>query len=147
TTPSDKAQATATQPTDGGNGQRTGGRIVVSPLAARMAADAGINLQKLAGSGPGGRIIKRDIEAAIKEGQQQAQTQPEQRTVETRAQHPAPQFQQPTVTGASPYRDEPVSTMRATIARRLTTSIGPVPHFFLTTEIEMDRVADLRRQI
>ncbi|PYS94104.1 MAG: pyruvate dehydrogenase complex dihydrolipoamide acetyltransferase [Acidobacteria bacterium] len=153
TTASDKAQATATQPTDGGNGQRTGGRVVVSPLAARMAADAGINLQTLAGSGPGGRIVKRDIEAAIKEGQQrpqaqaQAQAQPEQRAVETRAQQPAPQFQQPAAASASPYRDEPVSTMRATIARRLATSIGPVPHFFLTTEIEMDKVADLRQQI
>src|SRR5437588_8213620 len=52
TTATDKAQAApqTTQPTDGGNGQRMGGRIVVSPLAARMAADAGINLQTLAGS-------------------------------------------------------------------------------------------------
>src|ERR1041384_1430661 len=151
TSATDKAPTAAqtTQPIDGGNGRRTDGRIVVSPIAARMAADAGINLQTLAGSGPGGRIIKRDIEAAIKEGRQQpqAQAQTEQRAVETKAQQPAPQFQQPAVTGASPYRDEPVSTMRATIARRLTTSIGPVPHFFLTTEIEMDRVADLRRQI
>jgi pyruvate dehydrogenase E2 component (dihydrolipoamide acetyltransferase) len=55
--------------------------------------------------------------------------------------------QQPQVVGASPYRDEPLSTMRATIARRLVTSIGPVPHFFLTTEIEMDAASDLRRQL
>src|SRR5437763_8598827 len=118
TTATDKASTPTTQPSDGGNGQRTDGRIVASPLAARMAADAGINLQTLAGSGPGGRIIKRDIEAAIKEGQQQppaqAQVQPEQRAAEARAPQPAPQFQQAKVTGASPYRDEPVSTMRAT---------------------------------
>ncbi|MFL6209092.1 MAG: pyruvate dehydrogenase complex dihydrolipoamide acetyltransferase [Pyrinomonadaceae bacterium] len=132
-----------------GNGQR-GGRMLVSPLAARMAADAGINLQTLAGSGPGGRIIKRDIEAAMKAGPQQPATvpaEPQMRAPTARTQQPAQDFQQPTVAGASPYRDEPVTTMRATIARRLTSSIGPVPHFFLTTEIEMDRVAELRRQL
>jgi pyruvate dehydrogenase E2 component (dihydrolipoamide acetyltransferase) len=132
-----------------GNGQR-GGRMIVSPLAARMAAEAGINLQTLAGSGPGGRIVKRDIEAAMKAGPQQpavAPAEPQLRAPTARPQQPAQDFQQPTVAGASPYRDEPVTTMRATIARRLTSSIGPVPHFFLTTEIEMDRVAELRRQI
>ena len=53
----------------------------------------------------------------------------------------------PSVEGASPYRDEPASVMRQTIARRLITSIGPVPHFFLTTEIEMDRVVEMRRAV
>jgi len=51
------------------------------------------------------------------------------------------------VHGPSAYRDEPMSEMRRTIARRLVTSLGPVPHFFLTTEIEMDRAADMRQQI
>ncbi|MFL6229168.1 MAG: pyruvate dehydrogenase complex dihydrolipoamide acetyltransferase [Pyrinomonadaceae bacterium] len=139
-----------------GNGQRAGGRIIVSPIAARMAAEANINLKNLSGSGPGGRIIKRDVEAAMKTGaqapapasqaqQQTALPQTQLRVVETRApQQPAQQSQ---IEGASPYRDEPLSTMRATIARRLVTSIGPVPHFFLTTEIEMDRASELRRQI
>ncbi|MEJ7713903.1 MAG: 2-oxo acid dehydrogenase subunit E2 [Pyrinomonadaceae bacterium] len=54
---------------------------------------------------------------------------------------------QSTITGASPYRDEPVSEMRRTIARRLTSSIGPVPHFFLTSEIEMDRAVELRHSL
>jgi pyruvate dehydrogenase E2 component (dihydrolipoamide acetyltransferase) len=136
-----------------GNGQRVGGRIVVSPIAARMAAEANINIKTLTGSGPGGRIIKRDIEAAINAGQQPAQADaPQARTqaepdAQPAADARAPQrqpAQQPAVEGASPYRDEPVSTMRATIARRLTSSIGPVPHFFLTTEIEMDRTAEVR---
>jgi pyruvate dehydrogenase E2 component (dihydrolipoamide acetyltransferase) len=146
----------AAAPPDGdktsGNGQRAGGRIVVSPIAARMAAEANINIKTLTGSGPGGRIIKRDIEAAINAGQQPSQTDsPQGRTqaepAQTRpAEARAPQqpAQQPAVEGASPYRDEPVSTMRSTIARRLASSIGPVPHFFLTTEIEMDRTAELR---
>ncbi len=134
-----------------GNGQR-GGRLIVSPIAARMAAEAGINLQSLAGSGPGGRIVKRDIEAAVQAKQQQPAAQretqkQEQTPAPARAQQAPPAYQPPRVEGASGYRDEPVSTMRATIARRLTSSIGPVPHFFLTTEIEMDRVAELRRQL
>ena len=150
----DKGQQAAqakTSSEDGGNGQRAqGGRVIVSPLAARMAAEAGINLKTLNGSGPGGRIVKRDIEAFISGGQaQQAATQteaPQQRaatqTTQTAVQTPTVSFE-----GASPYREEPVTTMRATIARRLVTSIGPIPHFFLTTEIEMDKSAELRRQL
>ena len=124
-------------------------RLIVSPLAARMAAEAGIDLRSLNGSGPGGRIVKRDIEAAMNAGQQHAAEAPAQtpqrhlRAVEPSAQ-PAHAVAQD---GASPYRDEPTSVMRQTIARRLVTSIGPVPHFFLTTEIEMDRAAELRRSI
>ena len=118
-----------------------------------MAAEAGIKLDNLAGSGPGGRIVKRDIEEALKAAQQQPQPaapQVEARAAQAPAQPPppaaAPSFT-PTVEGAAPYHEEPVTTMRATIARRLVTSIGPVPHFFLTTEIEMDRAAEVRRQL
>lgn len=129
-------------------------RLVVSPLAARMAAEAGINLRSLSGSGPGGRIIKRDIEAAINSGKQAAAAdegatpaaappQRHLRAVEAGAQR----AEQPSMEGPPPYRDEQTSVMRQTIARRLVTSIGPVPHFFLTTEIEMDRAAEIRRSI
>ncbi|HEV2763374.1 MAG TPA: dihydrolipoamide acetyltransferase family protein, partial [Pyrinomonadaceae bacterium] len=116
----------------------------------------------LSGSGPGGRIVKRDIEAAISAAAQPQPTPSEaQPRAEARADaaqqargpeappQPAPQppAQQPEFEGAPAYREQPLSAMRATIARRLVTSIGPIPHFFLTTEIEMDRAADLRRQI
>jgi pyruvate dehydrogenase E2 component (dihydrolipoamide acetyltransferase) len=138
------ARATAGQ-------QQDGGRLVVSPIAARMAAEAGINLRSLSGSGPGGRIIKRDIEAAISAGQKSA-VQPQEATQEQPARHlravetgGAQPAAQPSIVGAPPYHDEPSSAMRQTIARRLVTSIGPVPHFFLTTEIEMDKAAELRR--
>jgi pyruvate dehydrogenase E2 component (dihydrolipoamide acetyltransferase) len=136
----------------GGNGAglqsegSDGGRLVVSPLAARMAAEAGINLRSLKGSGPSGRIIKRDIEAAIQAGQTQTQAR-EEPGVALRAGEPVSPAQQSAIVGASPYRDEPMSEMRRVIARRLVTSIGPVPHFFLTTEIEMDNVANLRNSI
>ncbi|MFN2453946.1 MAG: pyruvate dehydrogenase complex dihydrolipoamide acetyltransferase [Pyrinomonadaceae bacterium] len=143
---------------DSGNGvQAASVRLIISPLAARMAAEAGINLQTLTGSGPAGRIVKRDIEAAMNAGggNQQGAVQASSpqtvgappthlRAVEARSPQPA---QQSSINGASPYRDEPMTEMRRTIARRLVSSIGPVPHFFLTTEIEMDRVVEMRKQL
>jgi len=117
-------------PPNGRQPQAAGsGRMIVSPLAARMAAEAGIDLRSLQGSGPGGRIIKRDIEAVISKPKAA----------------PAPSYVQQA--GASAYRDEPASQIRQTIAKRLVTSLGPVPHFFLTTEIEMDRAAEMRKGI
>jgi len=113
-------------------------RLIVSPLAARMAAEAGIDLRSLQGSGPGGRIIKKDIEAAISQPKATPAPQGFPRVVETG------RFQQ---AAASAYRDEPTSEIRKTIAKRLVTSLGPVPHFFLTTEIEMDRAAEMRKGI
>lgn len=141
------------------NGQQNGGggnRLVVSPLAARMAAEAGINLSTLQGSGPAGRIVKRDIEEAMRAGTAptaapqtaapaEEAEQPEQQQPAAAPQQPPPAA--PVFGGASSYRDVPTTEMRRTIARRLTSSIGPVPHFFLTTEIEMDRAVELRQKI
>ncbi|MFS8084864.1 MAG: pyruvate dehydrogenase complex dihydrolipoamide acetyltransferase, partial [Acidobacteriota bacterium] len=120
---------------------REDGRQLISPIAARMAADAGISLSSLRGSGPGGRIVKRDIEAAMTE-KPRAKAAPSL-PISALA-RPA---EKGAVYGPSAYRDEPVSEMRRTIARRLVTSLGPVPHFFLTIEIDMERAADLRRSI
>ena len=123
-----------------GRGAAPSTRLIVSPLAARMAAEAGVDLRSLSGTGPGGRIVKRDIEAAMSQGQaaREAQAEPRLRAVEKA---PQPVF------GASTYHDEPASEIRRTIARRLVTSIGPVPHFFLTIEVEMDRAVEMRRNI
>jgi pyruvate dehydrogenase E2 component (dihydrolipoamide acetyltransferase) len=111
-----------------------GGRMIVSPIAARMAADNGIDLRSLKGSGPNGRIIKRDIEEALSKGSS-AKT-------ETRR-----DFTPSTVVGASAFSDEPASKMRQVIASRLAESIGPIPTFYLTVEIEMDGVLATRKQI
>jgi pyruvate dehydrogenase E2 component (dihydrolipoamide acetyltransferase) len=118
-----------------------GGRMLVSPIAARMAAEAGVNLSSLQGSGPGGRIVKRDIEAAMSEKPAAKSATPTLRLM------PSTKGEKGATYGPSAYRDEPLSEMRRTIAKRLVTSLGPVPHFFLTTEIEMDRAADMREQI
>jgi pyruvate dehydrogenase E2 component (dihydrolipoamide acetyltransferase) len=111
----------------------TNGRMIVSPIAARMAADSGIDLRSINGSGPNGRIIKRDIEQALAGGTQKASA-PKQYTPST-------------LVGASAFRDEPTSKMRQVIASRLAESIGPIPTFYLTVEIEMDNTLAVRKQI
>ena len=117
-----------------------GGRVIVSPLAARMAAESGLDLRSIQGSGPGGRIVKKDIEAALSEPKP-APAAPQRYPRPVEPGQPAPTI------GASAYRDEPASQIRQTIAKRLVTSLGPVPHFFLTTDIEMDRAAEMRKGI
>lgn len=114
--------------------ERSEGRLIVSPIAARMAADNGIDLRTINGSGPNGRIIKRDIEDALAGGGSQSQSS-------------AKPFTASTIVGASPYRDESASKMRQVIASRLAESIGPIPTFYLTVEIEMDNLMATRKQI
>lgn len=116
-----------------------GGRVLISPIAARMAAEAGLDLKSLRGSGPSGRIVKSDIEVAMS-SKKAAGAKPGLRPL------PRP-GEKGVVYGPSAYRDEPMSEMRRTIARRLVTSLGPVPHFFLTNEIDMERAADMRKSI
>ena len=98
-----------------------------SPLARRMASENGLDLQAVQGSGPGGRIIKRDIEAAVASGA-------------VRQQPAAARF----VPAGEDYHDAPLTQIRKTIARRLSESIGPIPTFYLTAEFDMDRVAEMR---
>lgn len=134
-------QQTESQPAKGGNG-----RLIVSPIAARMAAEAGLDLNSLHGSGPGGRIIKRDIETALANQKAAPQIQPAAEP-QIQEERPAPVFQAAAIEGASPYREEPTTQMRRAIASRLVESIGPVPTFYLTIEAEMDKAIDFRKQI
>jgi pyruvate dehydrogenase E2 component (dihydrolipoamide acetyltransferase) len=106
-------------------------RVKASPLAKRIAQEVGVDLKLVRGSGPGGRVIKRDVEA----GAPQA-----------RAVVPAPRSPLPAPFGV-PYEDVPLTQIRKTIAKRLAASIGPIPHFFLTTEIDMERAAEAREAL
>ncbi len=119
--------------------QTANGRLIVSPIAARMAAENGVDLKTIKGSGPQGRIIKRDIEAALAEGKSQEE--------KGKIQETAPDFSQVEIQGASAYREENTSKMRQIIAKRLGESIGPIPTFYLTVEIEMDKALEFRKQI
>jgi len=104
-----------------------GGRTISSPLAKRLADERGLNLATIAGSGPGGRIIKRDIEAAAS-GTGKASTVHGPRS---------------SVVGAD-YDDLPLTQIRKTIARRLAESIGPIPTFYLTAEFDLQRATEMR---
>ena len=111
------------------------GRLIVSPIAARMAADNGIDLRTISGSGPNGRIIKRDIEEALESKVPSPKSQVRK------------EFVPSTQVGASAFSDEPTSKMRQVIASRLAESLGPIPTFYLTVEIEMDGVLAVRKGI
>ncbi len=125
------ASSTTSAPPAHAGGSEGNGRMIVSPIAARMAAENGIDLKTITGSGPNGRIIKRDIETALAGGAKPA----------------AHAFVPSTVVGASAFREEPTSQMRRVIASRLAESIGPIPTFYLTTEIEMDNALELRKAV
>jgi len=129
-----------------------GDRILASPLARRIAEQGGIDLSGLRGSGPNGRIVKADVEAAAKapraaEAPQQSRevTRPSA-PAETRA--PAP-FKSLESQGIRPgsYDLVPLDMMRKTIAKRMTESFRDVPHFPLTIEIEIDQLLKSRGEI
>ena len=118
-----------------------GGRVKISPVARRMAEAAGLDPASISGSGPGGRVIKHDVEAAIAGGGVASAPAP---IPETSSEGAA--FAPVGVPRLEEQRIE-LSQMRKAIARRLVQSIGPVPHFFLTTEIDMGRALDLRKSL
>jgi pyruvate dehydrogenase E2 component (dihydrolipoyllysine-residue acetyltransferase) len=113
------------------------GRIKASPLARRMAAERGLDLGAVTGTGPEGRVVARDLDAA-------AVAAPGR---------PAPQVApgfQPPLSPASPlppYTDVPLTQIRKTIARRLAQSIGPIPTFYLTSEVDMERTWEAREAL
>jgi pyruvate dehydrogenase E2 component (dihydrolipoamide acetyltransferase) len=103
-----------------------GGQIRSSPLARRMASEKGVDLSQIQGSGPGGRIIKRDLEGV----QAGAAARPS-------AAAPRPARQ-------GDFEDIPLTQIRKTIAKRLSESIGPIPTFYLTAEFDLTRVTEMR---
>jgi len=119
-------------------------RVKASPLARRMARDAGMDLRVLQGSGPGGRVVKRDVEqggAAKRETGEPVVAQAPAAAPLVRPEPVGPPVRR---SAGPPFEDVPLSQIRKTIAKRLAASLGPIPHFFLTTEIDLERVADAR---
>jgi pyruvate dehydrogenase E2 component (dihydrolipoamide acetyltransferase) len=97
--------------------------ILMSPLARRLAQEGGLDVAAVRGTGPGGRIIKRDIETALAA--------------------PVAAVAARSVSGAD-FEDVPLTQMRKTIAKRLSESIGPIPTFYLTAELDLGRVMEMR---
>ena len=119
-------------PTPQASAPSGGERIAASPLARRLSAQAGLDLAGLSGSGPHGRIVKRDIEAALVAGPTQAP-----------ASAPVPAL----LAGERPYTDIPNSSMRKVIAERLTASSRDIPHFLLTIECIIDPLLAMRKDL
>ena len=120
----------------------TGRSVKASPLALRMAAEAGLDLGSLQGTGPQGRVIKRDIEAALAQAPAAAPARA------AAAPQRARSLSLVAAREAGPDSQEvELSSVRRTIAKRLVQSKGPVPHFYLTVDIAMDRVWDAYRAL
>lgn len=136
------AEATATpsasaQPASPADGPP--GRVKASPVARRLAVESDLDIGAVAGSGPGGRIVKRDVEAAVAQGLRPAAVAP--------APGPAPALPPVPVDAGPGFADVPLSQMRKTVARRLAESLGPVPHFYLTVDVDMKRALAARARV
>lgn len=124
---------------------KDGNRIKASPLARRIAGQEGIDIAAISGTGPNGRIVKRDVEAAMKSGAtSQPSTAPASPTTEAPAAPPKTAGTYPAHEDI-PFREERLSNMRKTIAKRLTESKTTVPHFYLTIECELDNLLEQRK--
>jgi pyruvate dehydrogenase E2 component (dihydrolipoamide acetyltransferase) len=114
----------------------TGDRVFVSPLAKRMAEQAGLDLGKIKGSGPGGRIVKHDVEAAVSGGGAKKSAAP----AAAAAAPASADVSSSALAVIGPHKLVPLSTMRKVIARRLTESKQQVPHFYLTVDCVIDKL-------
>jgi pyruvate dehydrogenase E2 component (dihydrolipoamide acetyltransferase) len=125
-----RAGSSAPPPPPQQQAEGNGGSVRASPLARRLAREQGLDLGQLRGSGPGGRIIRRDIEAAA--------------TASTTPAAPAA-LRAPQPAREGDFQDLALTQIRKTIARRLAESIGPIPTFYLTAEFDLGRVDDMRK--
>ncbi|MGB1160083.1 MAG: pyruvate dehydrogenase complex dihydrolipoamide acetyltransferase [Alphaproteobacteria bacterium] len=147
-TPESAPAAATTPPAAPAAVASSGSRVFSSPLARRIAGQNGIDLAALTGSGPNGRVVKRDVEAAIAAGTGAVKAAPAAQTGGA-----------PMAIGAGPdprkiagqlemaYEEIPASGMRKTIARRLVEAKQTVPHFYLTVDIELDALLAMRKQV
>lgn len=135
------AEKAAPEPTPAAAPAAAPTRILASPVALRMAAELGIDLSAVRGTGPDGRIIKRDIEAYLREREKEpVKHAPPPPPV------PVPAMP-PTLEGIEGYHAEPLTAIRKTIARRMVESKQQVPHFYLTISVDMAAAMALRKQI
>ncbi len=137
--PSPAAQAV---PVQGAINRASAERIFISPLARRLAEEHQLDYSHIQGTGPNGRIIKLDVEAALAQQQQVVTVAP----VLQLAPAPEPELA-PAAVETGEVVEIPLTTMRRTIARRLSQSMQTAPHFYMTSVIDTTRLAALRQQI
>ena len=137
------------EPADEGNG-----RVKASPIARRMAQDMGVELSSLEGSGPGGRIVKADVEAAAQNGGGKAEAEPEEAAAEEQPAEaeekqdaPKPAVSGDAGTGRGETEVEELSRLQQTIARRMAESKATAPDFVVTCEVDMEATVEFRKQL
>ncbi|WP_043340753.1 pyruvate dehydrogenase complex dihydrolipoamide acetyltransferase [Belnapia moabensis] len=122
-------------------------RTFASPLARRMAQQAGLDLGGISGSGPAGRIVKADVEAALNRPKQAPAAQPAAAAPQAPAAALAPKAAAPAPVVTAPHTPVPNSTIRKVIARRLAESKQTIPHFYVTMDFEIDALLKLRADL
>jgi len=125
----------------------SGGRAFASPLARRIAKDAGIDVSAVAGSGPKGRVVKVDVEAAIAGGGAKAAAAARAPAAAASAPKPMSDDAVLKLFEEGSYELIPHDNMRKTIARRLVEAKSTIPHFYLTLDCELDALLALRKQL
>ena len=137
-------------------GRADGAQVKASPVAKRLARENGLDLAQIRGSGPGGRIVKEDIEQALRTGARPAVPQPQPvpplaaptQPVPVQQQAPAPQpAPQPAPPPQPGARREPMTRLRQTIARRMVQAKTQIPHFYVSMAIDMTAAMQLRKQL
>ena len=128
------------EPTEGM--EEPGGRRFASPIVRRLARERGIDLSGITGTGPNGRIVRRDLEARAPEQAAYAKEAPAAAMPHAEVVPAAA----PEIAGAA-VEDVPLTPMRRAIARRVTESTSTVPHFFLVADCRVDELLDLRRRV
>jgi pyruvate dehydrogenase E2 component (dihydrolipoamide acetyltransferase) len=122
-------------------------RVFSTPIARKLAKDAGVDVRDLNGSGPQGRILRRDVELALSQPARTATTSLSADSPAATESSVAPTVERVPAAAGGDYEDIPLSGMRRAIARRLTESKTTVPHFYLSIDVSMDALLGLRRQV
>ena len=132
------------------NGHADGERVFASPLAKRMAEQAGLDLSRLTGSGPHGRIVKHDIETALAKGPGALKAPAARAPAAPGAPLSLPSYgkdQVVALAGNPPYEEVPLTAMRRIIAKRMQEAKATIPHFYLTVDCEIDSLLRMRKEI
>jgi pyruvate dehydrogenase E2 component (dihydrolipoamide acetyltransferase) len=137
TQPSDARTEAAPAPTPGGDG-----RVKASPLARRIASERGLDLGGVSGSGPGGRIVKADVERAMEAG---AAPAPAPEAVAPAPPTPGVRERPETAKGSVSYED--LTKLQQTVARRMAESKATAPHFYLSVDVDMSRAVEARTRL
>ncbi|MDF1719875.1 MAG: pyruvate dehydrogenase complex dihydrolipoamide acetyltransferase [Minwuia sp.] len=150
--PAAAEKAPAPRASAGGGGSSSAGRTFASPLARRIAAQSDLDLARIEGTGPKGRIVKRDVEAAIANGTAGKSAAETPKSTRAEGAAPAAASAAPVAAKDYPpvtddYEEIKLNSMRKTIARRLTESKQTVPHFYLTIDVELDALLALRKDL